>query len=190
MLEVGDLRIDYAKQRVDDAVLAALIDVAEAAGVAARRDAMFGGVPINTTEHRAVLHVALRAPKGAVVTTGGHNVVPDVHAVLDRMGGFSERVRDGSWTGVTGRRIRTVVNIGIGGSDLGPAMATRALDAYPPSGDHHPLRLQRRRGRHRRRPRRPRPGGDAVHRLVEDVHHHRDAHQRPDGAVLADPRPR
>jgi glucose-6-phosphate isomerase len=133
LVEVGDLRIDYAKQRVDDDVMAALISVAEAAGVPARRDAMFGGVPINTTERRAALHTALRAPKGAVVTTGGHNVVPDVHAVLDRMGAFSEQVRDGSWTGATDRRIRTVVNIGIGGSDLGPAMAARALDHY-----HHP----------------------------------------------------
>jgi glucose-6-phosphate isomerase len=130
VLEVGDLRVDYAKQRVDDAILAALIDVARAAGVTARRDAMFGGVPINTTERRAVLHTALRAPKGAVVTTGGHNVVPDVHAVLDRMGAFCEQVRTGEWTGATGRRIRTVINIGIGGSDLGPAMAARALDAY------------------------------------------------------------
>ena len=130
LLEVGDLRIDYAKQRVDDTVLAALVDVAEAAGVPARRDAMFGGMPINTTERRAVLHTALRAPKGAVVTTGGHNVVPDVQAVLDRMGAFSEQVRDGSWTGATGLRIRTVINIGIGGSDLGPAMAARALDPY------------------------------------------------------------
>jgi glucose-6-phosphate isomerase len=130
VLQAGDLRIDYAKQRVDDDVLTALVDVARAAGVPTRRDAMFGGVPINVTEGRAALHTALRAPKGAVVTTGGHNVVPDVHAVLDRMGMFATDVRDGRWTGATGLRIRTVVNIGIGGSDLGPAMATRALDAY------------------------------------------------------------
>jgi glucose-6-phosphate isomerase len=130
VIEVGDLRIDYSKQRVDDAVLAALHAVAEAAGVAERRDAMFSGEAINVTEQRAVLHVALRAPAGTTIELDGHDVVADVHEVLDRMGAFAERVRDGSWTGATGQRIRTVVNIGIGGSDLGPAMATRALDAY------------------------------------------------------------
>ena len=130
LLEVGDLRIDYAKQRVDDAVMAALLDVAAAAGVTERRDAMFAGEPINVTEGRPVLHVALRAPRGATIELDGHDVVADVHDVLDRAGAFAEQVRDGTWTGATGRRIRTVVNIGIGGSDLGPAMAYRALDAY------------------------------------------------------------
>jgi glucose-6-phosphate isomerase len=130
VIEVGDLRIDYAKQRVDDTVLAALQKVADAAGVTARRDAMFAGEPINVTEHRAVLHVALRAPAGTVIELDGHDVVADVHEVLGRMGDFSDRVRDGSWTGATGKRIRTVINLGIGGSDLGPAMAYRALDAY------------------------------------------------------------
>mgnify|MGYP001118481736 CR=1 FL=1 len=129
-IEVGDLRIDYSKQRIDDAVLDALLAVADAAGVTERRDAMFAGEPINVTERRAVLHVALRAPRGTRIEVDGHDVVADVHAVLDRMGEFAERVRDGSWRGATGERIRTVVNIGIGGSDLGPAMATRALDAY------------------------------------------------------------
>ncbi len=130
LIEVGDLRIDYAKQRVDDAVLAALLAIADAAGVAARRDAMFAGAPINVTEHRAVLHVALRAPAGTVIEVDGHDVVAGVHDVLGQMGDFTDRVRDGSWTGATGQRIRTIVNIGIGGSDLGPAMAYRALDAY------------------------------------------------------------
>jgi glucose-6-phosphate isomerase len=130
VIEVGDLRIDYSKQRVDDAVLDALQALAAAAGVAARREAMFSGAPINVTEHRAVLHTALRAPKGTVIEVDGHDVVPDVHEVLDRMGDFAEQVRDGRWTGATGKRIRTVVNIGIGGSDLGPAMAARALDAF------------------------------------------------------------
>ena len=96
----------------------------------ARRDAMFAGEPINVTEDRPVLHVALRAPAGAVIEVDGRNVVPDVHDVLDRAGAFAEQVRDGAWTGATGRRIRTVVNIGIGGSDLGPAMAYRALQAF------------------------------------------------------------
>jgi glucose-6-phosphate isomerase len=130
VIEVGDLRIDYSKQRVDDAVLDALQAVAAAAGVAARREAMFSGAPINVTEHRAVLHTALRAPQGAVIEVDGDDVVPDVHDVLDRMGDFADQVRDGTWTGATGTPIRTVVNIGIGGSDLGPAMAARALDAF------------------------------------------------------------
>ncbi len=130
LLEVGDLRIDYAKQRVDDAVMAALLDVAAAAGVTERRDAMFAGDPINVTEGRPVLHVALRAPRGSTIELDGRDVVADVHDVLDRAGAFAEQVRDGTWTGATGKRIRTVINIGIGGSDLGPAMAYRALDAY------------------------------------------------------------
>jgi len=134
-LDVGDLHIDYSKQRVDDATLDALFAVARAAGVEERRDAMFGGEPINVTEHRAVLHVALRAPAGTVIgpVDADGDVVdaePEVQAVLARMGEFSERVRSGAWRGATGKRIRTVVNIGIGGSDLGPAMAYRALAAY------------------------------------------------------------
>src|SRR3954453_15137509 len=99
LIEVGDLRIDYSKQRVDDAVLGALQAVAEAAGVTARRDAMFAGDPINVTEHRPVLHTALRAPADAVVELDGHDVVADVHEVLRRMGDFSDAVRDGTWTG-------------------------------------------------------------------------------------------
>ncbi len=135
LVTVGDLRIDYSKQRVDDGVMAALVAVAGAAGVEQRRDAMFGGEAINVTERRAVLHVALRAPAGTVmgpVDTGGAvvDVEPDVRDVLDRMGAFTERVRSGEWVGATGKRIRTVINIGIGGSDLGPAMAYRALVAF------------------------------------------------------------
>ncbi|MET0146042.1 MAG: glucose-6-phosphate isomerase [Ilumatobacteraceae bacterium] len=130
VLHVGDLRVDYAKQRVDDVVMGALLAVADAAGVAERRDAMFAGEHINVTEDRAVLHVALRAPAGSVIETDGVDVVTEVHDVLTRAAAFADRVRDGSWTGATGRRIRTVVNIGIGGSDLGPAMAYRALEAY------------------------------------------------------------
>jgi glucose-6-phosphate isomerase len=135
VVTAGDLRIDYSKQRVDDGVLAALFAVAEAAGVEARRDAMFAGEAINVTEHRAVLHTALRAPRdadmGPVAADGTHtNVEPEVHDVLDRMGAFAERVRGGAWVGATGQRISTVINIGIGGSDLGPAMAYRALLAF------------------------------------------------------------
>ncbi|MFF9632772.1 MULTISPECIES: glucose-6-phosphate isomerase [Streptomyces] len=129
-LRVGDLYLDYSKQLVTDETLTLLRRLAEAAGVAELRDAMFRGEKINTTEHRAVLHTALRAPRDATVEVDGENVVPAVHAVLDRMADFAERVRSGAWTGHTGKPIRNVVNIGIGGSDLGPAMAYEALRAY------------------------------------------------------------
>ncbi|MEV0980383.1 glucose-6-phosphate isomerase [Streptomyces sp. NPDC049915] len=129
-LRVGDLHIDYSKHLVTDETLRLLRELAAAADVFALRDAMFRGEKINVTEGRAVLHTALRAPRDAVVEVGGENVVPQVHAVLDRMSDFAERVRSGEWTGHTGRRIRHVVNIGIGGSDLGPAMAYEVLRAY------------------------------------------------------------
>ncbi|UCM87264.1 glucose-6-phosphate isomerase [Streptomyces marincola] len=130
VLRVGDLHIDYSKQLVTDETLALLRRLATATGVAGLRDAMFRGERINVTEDRAVLHTALRAPADAVVEVDGENVVPAVHAVLDRMADFAERVRSGEWKGHTGRRIRTVVNIGIGGSDLGPAMAYEVLRPY------------------------------------------------------------
>ncbi|MBA3604364.1 MAG: glucose-6-phosphate isomerase [Actinomycetota bacterium] len=130
VLDVGNLRVDMSKQPIDDGIVAALVDVAAAAGVEARRDAMFGGERINVSEDRAVLHVALRMPVGTHLETAGSDVVPAVHDVLARMGMFADAVRSGGWTGATGARIRTVVNIGIGGSDLGPAMAAIALDAY------------------------------------------------------------
>lgn len=130
VLRVGDLYLDYSKHLVTDETLALLRDLAGETGVAALRDAMFRGEKINTTEDRAVLHTALRAPRDAVIEVDGENVVPAVHAVLDRMAAFSERIRSGEWTGHTGRRIRNVVNIGIGGSDLGPAMAYEVLRSY------------------------------------------------------------
>ncbi len=123
VVEVADLRIDWSKQLVDDEVFAGLIEVARDAGVEARRDAMFAGEHINVTEDRAVMHVALRAPRTSSMVVDGVDVVPDVHAVLDRMAAFAHRVR-------ADERITHVVNIGIGGSDLGPAMAYRALAAY------------------------------------------------------------
>ena len=126
-LDVGDLHLDYSKNRVDREALRLLAAVAERAGVRRRAEAMFRGDRINVTEGRPVLHVALRAPRGAVIEVDGHDVVPDVHEVLDRMDDLARRVRSGQWTGATGERIRAVVNIGIGGSDLGPAMAYRAL---------------------------------------------------------------
>ena len=132
-LQVGDLHIDYSKQLVTDETLTLLRELAEATGVAGLRDAMYRGERINTTENRAVLHTALRAPRGAVIEDGGPggpNVVPEVHEVLDRMAGFAEKVRSGEWTGATGRPLRTIVNIGIGGSDLGPAMAYEVLRSF------------------------------------------------------------
>ncbi|MFD7810897.1 glucose-6-phosphate isomerase, partial [Streptomyces cellulosae] len=130
VVHVGDLRIDYSKHLVTDETLRLLRELAVATDVFGLRDAMFRGERINTTEDRAVLHIALRAPRDAVIEVDGENVVPAVHAVLDRMADFANRVRSGEWTGHTGRRIRNVVNIGIGGSDLGPAMAYEALRAY------------------------------------------------------------
>ncbi|MFF3857681.1 glucose-6-phosphate isomerase [Streptomyces sp. NPDC002209] len=129
-LRVGDLHIDYSKHLVTDETLELLRDLAAATGVAELREAMFRGEKINTTEDRAVLHTALRAPKDAVVEVDGENVVPAVHAVLDKMAAFADQVRSGQWTGFTGKRIKNVVNIGIGGSDLGPAMAYEALRAF------------------------------------------------------------
>ncbi|MFJ4750300.1 glucose-6-phosphate isomerase [Streptomyces albogriseolus] len=129
-LRVGDLYVDYSKHLVTDETLRLLRELAAATDVFGLRDAMFRGERINTTEDRAVLHTALRAPRDAVIEVDGENVVPAVHAVLDRMADFARRVRSGEWTGHTGRRIRNVVNIGIGGSDLGPAMAYEALRAY------------------------------------------------------------
>jgi glucose-6-phosphate isomerase len=128
--EAGDLVVDYSKQRVTAETLSLLFDLARATGVEARRDAMFAGAHINSTEDRAVLHVALRMPESEVLNVDGQDVVGDVHSVLRRMGDLSDRIRDGSWVGATGERIRAVVNIGIGGSDLGPAMATEALADY------------------------------------------------------------
>lgn len=129
-LRVGDLYVDYSKQLVTDETLRLLRELAVATGVAELRDAMFRGDKINTTEDRAVLHTALRAPRDAVIEVDGENVVPAVHAVLDKMAVFSERVRSGEWTGHTGKPIKNIVNIGIGGSDLGPAMAYEALRSF------------------------------------------------------------
>ncbi|KUO15696.1 glucose-6-phosphate isomerase [Streptomyces dysideae] len=130
VVRVGDLRIDYSKNLVTDETLALLTELATATDVFGLRDAMFRGEKINVTEDRAVLHTALRASRDAVVQVDGENVVPGVHAVLDKMSDFAQRVRSGEWTGHTGRRIRNIVNIGIGGSDLGPAMAYEVLRPY------------------------------------------------------------
>ena len=133
-LTVGDLYIDYSKHRVTRETLALLVDLAKAANLEAKRDAMFAGEHINTSEDRAVLHTALRLPKGSELTVDGQDVVADVHEVLDSMGAFTDKLRSGEWTGATGQRITTVVNIGIGGSDLGPVMVYQALRHYADAG--------------------------------------------------------
>ncbi len=128
--EGAGLFLDYSKQRVTEETVRLLVALAEARGLPARREAMFAGEKINATEGRAVLHVALRAPRGTRILVDGKDVVPEVHAVLDRMADFAGRVRSGAWKGFTGKRIRKVVNVGIGGSDLGPVMAYEALRSY------------------------------------------------------------
>jgi glucose-6-phosphate isomerase len=128
--EAAGVFLDYSKNRIDDETLRLLIALAEQSGLRERIDAMFQGKKINVTENRAVLHVALRAPRGASIVVDGNNVVPGVHVVLDKMAAFANRVRSGQWQGHTGKRIRNVINIGIGGSDLGPVMAYEALRYY------------------------------------------------------------
>jgi len=128
--EAGGIFLDYSKNRVTDETLKLLVKLAEESGLREKIDAMFRGDKINITENRAVLHVALRAPKGESIVVDGEDVVPAVHAVLDKMSGFADRVRSGAWKGYTGKKIKNVVNIGIGGSDLGPVMAYEALKHY------------------------------------------------------------
>jgi glucose-6-phosphate isomerase len=128
--EAAGIFLDYSKNRINDETLKLLLQLAEESGLAEHRDAMFRGDKINVTENRAVLHVALRAPKTESIKVDGEDVVPEVHAVLDKMSGFADRVRSGAWKGHTGKRIKNIVNIGIGGSDLGPVMAYEALKHY------------------------------------------------------------
>ena len=129
-VDAAGIYFDYSKNRVTDETVKLLLQLAEQSGLRARVDAMFRGDKINVSEQRAVLHVALRAPKGASMVVDGENVVPHVHAVLDKMSEFADRVRSGAWKGHTAKRIRNVINIGIGGSDLGPVMAYEALKHY------------------------------------------------------------
>ncbi len=130
----GDLHLDYSKHRATSETVGLLVALAERAGLRARIEAMFTGEHINVSEDRAVLHTALRLPPGEALTVDGQDVAGDVHAVLDKMADFAGRVRSGEWTGFTGKRITTVVNIGIGGSDLGPAMAYEALHDFADAG--------------------------------------------------------
>src|SRR5271168_1294889 len=128
--EAAGIFLDYSKNRISYDTLKLLVKLAEESGLRGRIDAMFRGEKINITENRAVLHVALRAPRGTTIVVDGENVVTQVHVVLDKMSAFCDRVRSGSWKGHTGKRIRNIVNIGIGGSDLGPVMAYEALRYY------------------------------------------------------------
>ncbi len=130
VIDAEGIYLDYSKNHVTDETVHLLLELAKARNLRQQIDAMFSGEKINTTEKRAVLHVALRSPRSAIIKVDGHNVIPDVHEVLDKMSDFAERVRSGAWTGYTGKRIKNVVNIGIGGSDLGPVMAYEALRHY------------------------------------------------------------
>src|SRR5450432_1425334 len=129
-IEAAGLFLDYSKNRITEETRKLLLQLAQESGLRERMDAMFRGEKINVTENRAVLHVALRAPKGEKIVVDGQDVVPAVHEVLDKMAAFSNRIRSGEWKGHTGKRIRNVINIGIGGSDLGPVMAYEALKYY------------------------------------------------------------
>ena len=128
--EAAGLYLDYSKNRITDETVRLLLGLAAESGLEEHRDAMFRGEPINVSEHRSVLHVALRMPRGSSLVVGGADVVAQVHEVLDRMAGFAGRIRSGDWKGYTGKPIRNVVNVGIGGSDLGPVMAYEALRHY------------------------------------------------------------
>ena len=183
--EAAGLFLDYSKNRVTDETLRLLVALAEQAGVAERRDAMFAGERINVTENRSVLHVALRMPRGSSLVVDGVDVVAEVHEVLDRMGAFADAVRSGEWKGATGRPIRNVVNIGIGGSDLGPVMAYRALRHYSRRDMTFRFVSNVDGTDFVEATPRPRPCRDAVHRLLEDVHDARDDDERDDGARLA-----
>ena len=181
----GDLYVDLSKNLITADVLAALVDLAEQVGLAERRDAMFAGEHINVTEDRAVLHTALRLPRDASLIVDGVDVVPQVHEVLDKVYAFADKVRSGEWVGVTGKPIKTVVNIGIGGSDLGPVMVYEALQPYVQAGSELPVRLQHRPDRRGGEDQGPRSRDHAVHRGVQDLHHLGDADQRAAGPGLA-----
>ena len=180
--EGAGLFLDYSKNRITEETISLLVALAEQSQLAQRTAAMFSGERINVSENRPVLHVALRMPKGSSLIVDGVDVVAQVHEVLDRMAALSDRVRSGEWTGYTGKPIRNIVNIGIGGSDLGPVMAYEALRSLLRARADLPLRLQRRLHRLRRGHPRPRSRRDDVHRLLQDVHDARDDDQRPLGS--------
>ena len=173
-LEAVGLFVDYSKNRFSDETLRLLLTLADESGLRSKIDAMFRGDKINITEDRSVLHVALRAPKTESIIADGVDVVPEVHAVLDKMSGFADRVRSGAWKGFTGKPIKTVVNIGIGGSDLGPVMAYEALRFYSQRSLEFPLCFKRRQHRSCGSDERSRTGDDALPGGIEDLHNTRN----------------
>ena len=183
--EAAGLFLDYSKNRITDETLRLLQQLAVEQGVVARRDAMFRGEAINTTERRSVLHVALRAPRDAHIMAEGKDVVPEVHAVLDRMGAFAARVRDGSWTGHTGKRIRTVINIGIGGSYLGAGDGLAGAAGVAGRRSLKCRFVSNMMGSELRRgDAGAGRGGDAVRHFFQDLHDVGDDDQRRHGAGL------
>jgi glucose-6-phosphate isomerase len=182
--EALGLYFDYSKNRITDETLKLLIRLAEESHLRDRIEAMFRGDKINLTEKRAVLHVALRAPRGASIVVDGENVVPKVHAVLDRMADFANRLRSGEWKGHTGKRIRNVINIGIGGSDLGPVMAYEALKHYSDRAMTFRFVSNVDGTDFCRGSPGSRPDRNAFHHLFENLHHARDHDQRPHGESL------
>ena len=180
--EAAGLYLDYSKNRITDETLQPAAEPCRGrAACATRIDAMFRGDKINVTENRAVLHVALRAPRRRQIFVDGEDVVPEVHAVLDKMAAFADRVRSGAWQGYTGKRIRTVVNIGIGGSDLGPVMAYEALRHYSARDLAFRFVSNVDGTDFAEATRRSRPRRDALHRRLQDLHHAGDDDQRPHG---------
>ena len=177
-LKALGLYFDYSKNRITSETMRLLLELAEQSGLRRHIDAMFAGEKINVTEKRAVLHVALRAPKGEQIIVDGVDVVPEVHAVLDKMAEFSDRIRSGEWKGHTGKRIRNVINIGIGGSDLGPVMAYEALKHYSQRDMTFRFVSNVDGTDFAEATRDLNADGDPVHRLLQDLHHARDDDQR------------
>ncbi len=184
--EGASLYLDYSKNRITAETLDLLLALAQESHLREHTEAMFRGERINVTENRSVLHVALRMPREESLVVDGVDVVAEVHEVLDRMSRFSDQVRGGDWRGHTGKAIRNVVNVGIGGSDLGPGDGLRGASPLLASRHDLPLRLECRLDRLRGGDARPRGRGDAVHHLLEDVHDARDDDQRADGSRMGD----
>ena len=183
--DAADLHLDYSKARIDDESVRLLVALAEQSGLRERIHAMFAGARLNVTENRAVLHVALRAQAGESFELDGHDVVPDVRAVLDRMADFADRIRSGEWTGHTGQPIRNVINIGIGGSDLGPVMAFEALRYYARRDMVFRFVSNVDSTDFVEATRDLEPGRDVVRCVIEDVHHSGDDDQRARGSTVA-----
>ncbi len=185
VVEAEGIYLDYSKNRLTDETIKLLVQLAAESGLKQRIEAMFHGEKINVTEKRAVLHVALRAPQGESIEVDGQDVVPEVHKVLDKMSSFSDRVRSGAWKGHTGKRIKNVINIGIGGSDLGPEMAYAALRYYTDRGMTFRF-VSNIDGTDMVEATRDLDAEETlVHRLVEDVHHAGNADQRALGPAVA-----